>query len=181
MKAVDPVAQRRNRRAGSARHAWFFVLKFLACWLAFTSIVGFFPQIETVTVKATIATLRALLAILPGRSGANGADNLFAGPVSFQIVTECTSLMPTLILWSAILAFPAPWRLRVRGLAIGAAGLWIYNLVRILGLIPVMAYWPSVFEVVHVYLWQTTTLVVVMGFFFLWLRSMTPPIARARA
>ena len=181
MRSVGPAGQRRNQRSGSARHAWFFVLKFLACWLAFTGIVGFLPQIETVAVKATIATLRALLTLSPGKSGASGADTLFAGPVSFQIVTECTSLMPTLILWSAILAFPAPWRLRVRGLAIGAAGLWIYNLVRILGLIPVMEYWPRGFEIIHVYLWQTTTLVVVMGFFFLWLRHMTPPVAPARA
>jgi exosortase/archaeosortase family protein len=166
---------RNQKGSGDTRHALWFILKFVGLWLAFTMLLGFLPQIETKTVNATVWTLRTLLS--PFRSGASGGDIIDAGGTSFQIVTECTSLMPTLILWSAILAFPAPWGRRVRGLAIGAAALWIYNLVRILALLGVMALWPSIFEAVHVYVWQTTTLAVVAVSFFLWLRSNAPVMA----
>jgi exosortase/archaeosortase family protein len=153
--------------------------KFVACWLAFTNLVGFLPQIETYTVRATAWTLGKLLRLVPVSSGTGGADLVYAGPILFQIVTECTSLMPTLILWSAILAFPAPWRLRASGLILVAAGLWIYNLIRLLGLFVVKALWPTAYDAVHVYLWQTTTLAVVFAFFFLWLR-MNLKVAPAR-
>ena len=178
MKPTKPSRSGRSQASGGDRRpALFFVLKFLACWLGFTMLLGFLPRIETQTVNATLWTLRPILAVTPLRGGGNGADGIFVGSVPFQIVTECTSLMPTLILWSAILAFPAPWRRRVLGLAVGAVGLWIYNLVRILALLGVMALWPTVFEAVHVYVWQTTTLAVVAVSFILWLRSNAPVMA----
>jgi hypothetical protein len=49
---------------------------------------------------------------------------------------------------------------------------------RILALIPVLAHRPQLFEFIHVYLWQTVTLLVVFALFLLWLRLQQPRPAR---
>jgi exosortase/archaeosortase family protein len=87
--------------------------------------------------------------------------------------------MPTAALWIAIAAFPAPWRWKVGGLLAGAGLLWLYNMARILALVPVLAYRPQIFDFIHVYLWQTVTLLVVFALFLLWLKLQQPKVARA--
>src|SRR5262249_12608972 len=87
----------------------------------------------------------------------------------FQIVSDCTPLMPTVLLASAILAFPATWRWKALGLAAGAGALWAYNLTRVLALFVVKARWPQAFDFVHVYVWQSATLLVVFLLFRGWM------------
>jgi hypothetical protein len=48
--------------------------------------------------------------------------------------------------------------------------LWVYNLARILALALVLRFHPTWFEFVHVYLWQTLTLLVVLAMFVSWIR-----------
>ncbi len=48
--------------------------------------------------------------------------------------------------------------------------LWLYNLGRILTTVVVLKNRPEWFEFVHVYLWQTVTVIAVFGLFVLWLR-----------
>jgi hypothetical protein len=56
------------------------------------------------------------------------------------------------------------------GLVAGAAALWVYNLARILALLPLMARKWSLFPMIHAYLWQTVTLAAVGAIFVAWYR-----------
>ena len=88
-----------------------------------------------------------------------------------QIVSECTPVFAGLTLVAAMLAFPESWRARLIGMAIALPMLWVYNVARILGTMWVLAVIPEHFEVVHGYLWQAGTILVVIGMFLLWTRS----------
>jgi len=147
-----------------------FVLRFVAYWLGSLLLIGSVPAIENGAVRGTVACLRAVLALLAGRVVVNDAT-LSAAGISLNIVSDCTPLLPISLFFSACLAFPASWRWKAAGMALAAALLWIYNLTRVLVLFWVKARWPAAFEFVHVYLWQTATLIVVFLLFVLWLRA----------
>jgi exosortase/archaeosortase family protein len=147
-------------------------------------LVAWVPAIEAWAVRHTIASLAGLAALLHIGFGATGTTLRLAG-TTIEIVPDCTPLMPTAALWIAILAFPSPWPRRLLGLAAGAAALWLYNLARILALVPVLRFRPRWFDFIHIYLWQTMTLLVVFAIFLVWLgvpfRASGPRGARAEA
>jgi exosortase/archaeosortase family protein len=174
MKERDRTARRRNARNRPRESrppgAIAFVLRFVVYWLGSLLLLGSAPPIEDWSVRGTVACLRAMLAWLTGSAVVNDATVTAAG-VSFNVISDCTPLLPTSLFFSACLAFPATWRWKAVGLALGAALLWLYNLTRVLALFWVKARWPVAFEFVHVYLWQTATLIVVFLLFVLWLRA----------
>ena len=55
------------------------------------------------------------------------------------------------------------------GLGLGALVIHVFNAIRILALIGVLARSPALFELAHIYLWQIGTIVVVIAAFALWL------------
>ncbi|HEY2953646.1 MAG TPA: hypothetical protein VGK89_00175 [Candidatus Eisenbacteria bacterium] len=154
-----------------------FLLRFAGGWIAALVLVALVPAIDRWAVRHTVSSLMLVTRLFGVPSGAAEADVHIAG-VAIQIVPDCTPLMPTAALWIAIAAFPASPRRKLWGLAGGAALLWLYNLARILALIPVLAHRPELFDFVHVYLWQTVTLLVVFALFLLWLRLPHPVTAR---
>jgi exosortase/archaeosortase family protein len=145
-----------------------FVLRFAAVWVAALLLLSFVPQIERAAIANTTESLRTL-ASWAGVPAARVADYLHIGRVTIEIVPDCTPLMPIVSLWAAVLAFPSAPLWKAGGLLAGAAVLWFYNLARIFVLVAVLRWQPGWFEFVHVYLWQTITLVVVFALFLGWL------------
>jgi len=181
----DPAGRGRRRRAaragdpGGMRPALLFFLRFVALWLAALLAISWLPGIETLAIRNTASTLGAVVALFAPDARAMGAA-VSAGGVHFEIVADCTPLMPSIVLAAACLAFPAQWRWRLAGVAGGTVALWIYNQVRLLILFVVNWRWPAAFDFVHVYLWQTFTLIVVFLLFVAWLR-LQPAAAAAPA
>ena len=134
------------------------------------------PAIERRAIAGTVASDAGVLRAATFRPVVSAASILVGGhPV--EITPDCTPLMPTAALWVAMLAFPAslPWRLA--GALAGAAVLWAYNVARIIAMIGVLNVRPAWFDLLHVYMWQTLTLVVVIGLFLMWLRLEPRPHA----
>lgn len=174
MKERERTARRRDRRnrarVSRPPGAIAFVLRFVAYWLGSLVLLASAPAIEGWAVRGTVEGLRAALVLITGSAMVDGAMVSAAGS-SFNIISDCTPLLPTSLFFSACLAFPATWRWRAVGLVLGAGLLWVYNLTRVLVLFWVQVRWPRAFDFVHVYLWQTATLIVVFLLFAIWLRA----------
>ena len=153
----------------AARAIGGFVARFVGGWIVAIALVSYVPALERWAVSNTIASLHGLARLLRLSVTATDTHLLIAG-AGMEIVPDCTPLMPVAALAIAVFAFPAPWRWRAIGIAAGAVLLWVYNLLRILALVPVLRYRPEWFEFIHVYLWQTLTLIVVFVLFLVWLR-----------
>ena len=158
--------------------AVFFLLRFVALWLGALLAISWVPGIEVLAIRNTVATLGAAVALFAHHVHASGSV-VSARGVSFEIVADCTPLMPAIVLGAACLAFPAHWRWRLAGVICGTVALWTYNQIRLLILFVVKWRWPAAFEFVHVYLWQTFTLIVVFLVFVAWLRIQPHPLAGA--
>jgi len=159
-------------RAVSNRRVFGFVLRFCVFWALALALVSQAPVVERWAVGATLASLVLTLRLASVEVLLMG-NLLHAANTGIEIVPDCTPLMPTLVFWAAVAAFPVPWRRRVPGLLVGGAAIWVFNLVRVLALFGVLVWMPQHFKFVHVYLWQTGTLLVVCALFVFWVRHQT--------
>jgi exosortase H (IPTLxxWG-CTERM-specific) len=98
-----------------------------------------------------------------------------------QIVAGCNGVEAVLILVSAVLAFPAPWKHRAAGIAIGFVAIQALNLVRIISLYYLQRWNQAWFDWFHLYLWQALIVLDALVFWLVWLRWLprepapTPP------
>jgi exosortase H (IPTLxxWG-CTERM-specific) len=89
--------------------------------------------------------------------------------LAIQIIPECTGLYEMIILSAILLAYPAIWWKKLVGIVGGMAILLFLNLVRLLVLALIGMRDPQLMEWVHLYLWQLTLIIFVVGLFFAWL------------
>ena len=86
------------------------------------------------------------------------------------ILPGCNAVEACIILIAGVLAFPAPWRLRLLGIVIGVVAVQLVNLLRIISLF-YLAQWNSFwFEIAHTYLWQILIMLDVLVFWLFWIR-----------
>jgi len=147
-----------------------FLLRFALLWLAALVVLALAPAIEDWTVRGTLACVRNAGPLVGLRLRMDG-DVLYmpAGP-PVQVASDCTALMPTALLWAAIVAYPARMRWRLLGLAAGAAILWGYNLIRIMAMLAINDWNATLVGFVPVYVWQSVSTVFACALFFVWVR-----------
>ncbi len=79
---------------------------------------------------------------------------------SIEIRRGCDAVDPIALFAAALLAFPAPWRRKLPGLAAGMLLLAGLNLVRIVSLFLVGRFFPKAFDLMHLEVWQAVFIVV---------------------
>jgi exosortase H (IPTLxxWG-CTERM-specific) len=92
-----------------------------------------------------------------------------------NIRNGCNGVEAMLIFLAAVLAFPAPWRARLLGLAIGVAAIQAVNLVRVVALYLTGAYFPSWFDASHTVVWQTVVILFSVLLWILWANRLGSP------
>ena len=87
-----------------------------------------------------------------------------------RVVAGCNGVEAVLILVSAVLAFPAPWRHKLVGIGVGFLAIQSLNLVRIISLYYLQRWNHVWFEWFHLYLWQALIVLDALVFWLVWLR-----------
>ena len=148
-----------------------FALIFLACLAAFSVILHldivdarFTVPMTTLVARASSATLN----LLGTDTHVDGTVLSGEGGFAVNILNGCNGVYISAILVSAVLAFPATWRQRLAGLAVGIAGIQVVNLVRIVSLYLIGMKRPDLFNSFHLYVWQTGVIVVSMAIWIGW-------------
>jgi exosortase H (IPTLxxWG-CTERM-specific) len=98
---------------------------------------------------------------------------------SVNIRNGCNGVEALLIFLAAVLAFPASWREKLTGLALGAVAIQAVNLVRVVALFLTGAYYPKLFDTSHTVVWQTIVILCSVLFWIFW-ASRLSPVAKAR-
>ncbi len=76
---------------------------------------------------------------------------------------------------AGILSFPIAFRKKISGLLTGLAALFILNLVRICSLFIADVHSASLFETLHMVVWQIVFILVAGGLWLAWLQRATKP------
>jgi archaeosortase B (VPXXXP-CTERM-specific) len=150
------------------RFVILFLLYLLIAATLYPPFTEYFPEVVYGMMTITADIECAVLDFFANQVSC--AENLvsFKGfPV--KIIVECTGIYEVLIFSAAVLAFPTRWSKRVIGLMMGAPLLYFFNVVRIIVLILVGKYWPSIFDFMHIYFWQATLILMITSVWLLWI------------
>jgi exosortase H (IPTLxxWG-CTERM-specific) len=85
-----------------------------------------------------------------------------------NIRNGCNGVEAMLIFLAAVLAFPAAWRSRLSGLALGMLVIQLVNLVRVVSLYLTGAYLPRLFDASHTVIWQSVVILVGVLLWVFW-------------
>ncbi len=96
-----------------------------------------------------------------------------------SIEPGCNGVEACIILVAAIVAFPANWRHKLMGIALGFVAVQGLNVVRVISLFYLGQWNATAFQIAHEYLWQGLIMVDVLVVWLLWVR-LNPEAAEAR-
>jgi exosortase H (IPTLxxWG-CTERM-specific) len=117
-----------------------------------------------------LVTLSAGLIRLFG-GHAVAAGDLLEDPFSLftiQMAYGCNGAHVTILLWAAVLAFPATWQQKLKGMVAGTAAIHIVNLLRFISLFYVGEYNRNWFDFAHLYLWESLMMLDTLVIFWTW-------------
>jgi len=148
------------------------VLKFVSLFIFFLLFFYFFYYLlmdEFYFMREITALILGVLLSPLGKTEVSGAKLSFNG-FTVEIIDECTVIFSAIVYCSCVLAYPTTLKRRAIGIILGVPCLYAINLLRLFILAIVGAFYPSMFEFVHVYLWQASFIIFVILIFLLWLK-----------
>jgi exosortase H (IPTLxxWG-CTERM-specific) len=89
-----------------------------------------------------------------------------------SIEAGCNGVEATIVLVAAMLAFPAPWKHKLAGLAAGIVAVQGLNIVRVISLFYLGQWNYEVFEWAHLYVWQALIMLDVLIVWLVWVRTL---------
>jgi exosortase H (IPTLxxWG-CTERM-specific) len=122
----------------------------------------------------TIARISAALVTLfdPAVFANGNVLRSTASGFAVRIEAGCNGVEATIVLVAAVLAFPAPWRNKLIGLAAGIVAVQGLNIVRVISLFYIGQWSFAVFEWAHLYVWQALIMLDVLIVWLVWIRTL---------
>ena len=108
-------------------------------------------------------------------------SSISSGGFSVNVARGCDASEPSALFVAAMVAFPAPFLLKLCGIFFGLSMLAILNVVRIVSLFLVGVHIPALFHTMHTEIWQVLFIAITMVLFLLWLLWATRVGARTNA
>jgi exosortase H (IPTLxxWG-CTERM-specific) len=96
-----------------------------------------------------------------------------------NIRNGCNGVEAMLIFLAAVLAFPASWKSRLAGLALGILAIQVINLIRVVALFLTGVYFPKIFDSSHTVIWQTIVILFGVLLWIFWANRFAAPAAPA--
>ena len=128
---------------------------------------------------------RVVAAIIQAAGGhATAAGNVLASPgqgFSMQIANGCDGCNVLLLLWAAMLSWPAGVADRARGLLIALVVVQVANMIRLIALFYCGQWNSTWFEWVHLYFAEILIMLLGLVTFGAWIRQITPTLMPDRA
>lgn len=152
----------------------FFLLFFLIS-VGLYSLFYFWKGGTQTLQRWTALISGGILKILGFPAVVNGTTYSVSG-MAIEIIPECTGLYEIIVFAAIVLAFPASLYKKIVGVIGGVLILVLLNLVRLLILALVGMRNREWMDWVHLYLWQLTLILFVIGLFLAWLSWAKKPI-----
>jgi archaeosortase B (VPXXXP-CTERM-specific) len=148
------------------------ILRFsIVALLLIVGLVLFFSinSIENFLINFTARSTSFLLNLFGVRNSLRGNTILllYGTKAKFQMIPDCTGIYPFIILVGFILAYSATLKKKLLGIVYAGLLTLIVNYIRLLMLLLVAEKSFKAFQYAHIFIWQTTFIILVI-FYFLW-------------
>ena len=109
-----------------------------------------------------------LIRLFGGHASREAAILRAPGGFAVEMRDGCNAVNVTLLLWSAVLAFPSSWRPKLLGIVGGALIIQVVNLFRFITLFYLGQFSTSWFDFAHSYLWESLIILDTLVVFWFW-------------
>lgn len=126
------------------------------------------PAVERFS-RGLVQVSGALIEVAGGRASVEGT--VLRAPLSgfaIEMKDGCNGINVMILLWSAMLAFPASWTWKAKGLLAGSLAIQGVNFIRFISLFYLGQYNMTWFEFAHGYLWESLIMVDALVVFLIW-------------
>lgn len=151
-----------------------FFLVFLSIQLTLfgLNLLSWVQQHVVLPWTALLAHICATLVIWFDSTAAAAGKVLWNTVTGFGVSIEagCNGLEAYIVLFAAVMAFPASWRQKLTGLLAGFLAVQALNVLRVISLFYLGQWSTPVFTFAHEYLWQALIMLDVLVFWLLWVR-----------
>ena len=158
-------------RRGQPMRMYRFLILFGVC-MVLGFVLLFAPPMQPAVNGYTtglVIVAANLIHLFGGQAVALG--DLLQNPVShfaIKMANGCNGAHVTILLWAAVLAFPASWAQKGKGLLAGTAAIHIVNLIRFISLFYIGQYSQPWFDFAHMYLWESLMMLDTLVVFWAW-------------
>ena len=147
----------------------------LRAWLVFLGVLAAFhlcvvmggPGFAEQATRLNALLTGAALDLLGADAGVEGTlvkTSFFAA----EIIFECTAVYPIAMWIAAVLAYPARWRPKLIGIALGVPALMLINVARLVSLFYIGYLWAEVFDTAHLLVWQSLLVFLTLLLWLIW-------------
>lgn len=120
--------------------------------------------------KTSGATLNLL-----GQKVTMRGTEIHSSKFAVNIRNGCNGVEAMLIFLAAVVAFPARWKPKLAGLALGFLAIQLVNLIRVVALFLTGIYFPKVFDTSHTVVWQTIVILFAVLLWIFWANRFAHP------
>jgi exosortase/archaeosortase family protein len=128
--------------------------------------------VDTLYSNFIVMITHHILNLLQIQSSYHGTVINFPG-ISLTVLFGCNGLEAVMIYSIAILAFPAPWKKKLIGIAGGLLIIQVINILRIVGLAYAAVNHKELFKILHIYVAQGIMIAIALGIFLVYLNNAT--------
>jgi exosortase H (IPTLxxWG-CTERM-specific) len=133
--------------------------------------VAWRPAERAVVEPFTVGLTRLSAAILnvAGQETVTSGTIIRSPGFAVNIRNGCNGIEAVILLIAAMAAYPMPWRRRLLGIGAGFLVIQGFNLLRIASLFMIGRYYPDLFAIFHVAVWQVVMVLLSLGVFIYWI------------
>lgn len=188
MQPMKPVAKPHTPAGAHVPRRALHPFRFLA-WFTLCFLLAFGLSVAPFVKPAVLGFSQILVKGAGAFIDLCGGSATVDGPVlrerstgfAIEMKNGCNAIDVTILLWSAVLAFPASWKHKAKGILWGTLAIHVVNFARFVSLFYLGQYNLSLFEFAHAYLWQSLIMLDTLVVFWLWaqLGPRTEPVRHA--
>lgn len=117
------------------------------------------------------ATISSYILNLAGQKTSVTGDLIYSGRFSVAIKNGCDAVEPMALFVAGIIAYPSSVKKKLIGIFPGIIIIFILNIFRVVALFLTGVYKQSLFEIMHVEIWQMIFIMIAVGMWLIWLRG----------
>ena len=150
----------------------FFIIGFVVIMALFYTFFNtdFFKENILAFVANANASISSLILNLFGQETTASGSSVTSSVFSIKVETGCDGIEPIALFATAVMVFPVAMSYKLPGVLAGSVFLALMNLIRVISLFLVGVYIPSIFDFMHVEVWQVIFILLAIVTWLAWIQ-----------
>jgi len=166
----SPTKNKGNKKGRSS--ILLFIIGFVVIMALFYTFFNtvFFKEHILAHVANANASISSIILNLFGQGTTASGSSVTSSIFSIKVETGCDGIEPIALFATAVMVFPVAMSYKLPGMLIGSIFLALMNLLRVISLFLVGVYIPSIFDFMHVEVWQVVFIILAIVTWLAWIQ-----------